>query len=112
LTPGWRGVCDKWGSFGYNNTSGKRNIAIKGLFRYINPTGSEALALQAAGYVKTNWGINIVNNESQYTSDIFKGYQDDYYAAGYPPRYVRALTYETIAQSKGNITQGYGHASQ
>lgn len=111
LTPGWRGVCDKWNSFGYNNTSGKRNIAIKGLFRYINPAGSEALALQAAGYVKTSWGINIVNNESQYTSDIFKGYQDNYYAAGYPPRYVRALTYETIAQSKGKITQGYGHAS-
>jgi hypothetical protein len=112
LTPGWRGVCDKWVSLGFTNAVGKRNIAIKGLFRYINPTGSEALALQAAGYVKTNWGINIVNNESQYTSDIFKGYQDNYYAAGYPPRYVRALSYETLAQSKGNITQGYGHASQ
>lgn len=117
LTPGWRGNCDKWTAAtynagnGYTASSGNRNIAIKGLFRYINPTGSEALALQAAGYVKTNWGINIVNNESQYTSDIFKGYQDNYYAAGYPPRYVRALTYETIAQSKGKITQGYGHAS-
>lgn len=117
LTPGWRGNCDKWTAAtynagnGYNASSGNRNIAIKGLFRYINPTGSEALALQTAGYVKTNWGINIVNNESQYSSDIFKGYQDNFYAAGYPPRYVRALTYETIAQSKGNITQGYGHAS-
>ncbi len=117
LTPGWRGNCDKWTAAtynagnGYTASSGNRNIAIKGLFRYINPTGSEALALQAAGYVKTNWGINIINNESQYTSDIFKGYQDNFYAAGYPPRYVRALTYETIAQSKGKITQGYGHAS-
>ncbi len=112
LTPGWRGVCDQWVSLGFNNTIGKRNIAIKGLFRYIDPAGSEALALQAAGYVKTNWGINIVNNESQYTSDIFKGYQDNYYTAGYPPRYLRAFSYETIAQSKGNITQGYGHASK
>ncbi len=117
LTPGWRGNCDKWTAAtynagnGYTASSGNRNIAIKGLFRYINPTGSEALTLQAAGYVKTNWGINIVNNESQYSSDIFKGYQDNYYTAGYPPRYIRALTYETIAQSKGNITQGYGHAS-
>lgn len=118
LTPGWRGNCDKWTAAtynagnGYTASSGNRNIAIKGLFRYINPTGSEALTLQAAGYVKTNWGINILNNESQYSSDIFKGYQDNYYNAGYPPRYIRALTYETIAQSKGNITQGYGHASE
>jgi starch-binding outer membrane protein, SusD/RagB family len=117
LTPGWRGNCDKWTAAtynagnGYTASSGNRNIAIKGLFRYINPTGSEALTLQSAGYVKTNWGINIVNNESQYSTDIFKGYQDNYYTAGYPPRYIRALTYETIAQSKGNITQGYGHAS-
>lgn len=118
LTPGWRGNCDKWTAAtynagnGYTASTGNRNIAIKGLYRYIAPNSPEALNLQSAGYVKTNWGINIVNNQSQYSTDIFKGYQDNYYAAGYPPRYIRALTYETISQSNGNITQGYGHASE
>lgn len=118
LTPGWRGNCDKWtgttynAGNGYTSLTGNRNIAIKGLYRYINPASQEATDLQTAGYVKTKWGQNIVDNAGQYTTDVFKGYQDDYYAAGYPPRYVRALTYETISQSNGNITQGYGHASE
>lgn len=118
LTPGWRGNCDKWTSSAYNAgngytaLTGNRNIAIKGLYRYIDPAGAEATALQAAGYVKTNWGINIIANESQYTTDVFKGYTDAYYTAGAPPRYVRALAYTILSQSNGAITQGYGHAAQ
>lgn len=118
LTPGWRGNCDKWTATTYNSgngftaSSGNRNIAIKGLYRYIDPNSQEATDLQNAGYVKTKWGINIVANESQYTTDIFKGYQDNYYTAGYPPRYIRAFSYQTLSQSNGNITQGYGHASE
>lgn len=104
--PSWRGNSDAWTSLGYTVTSGNRNLAIKGLFNYIDPT--EAAALVAAGYKKTNWGINIVNNEGQYTTSIFKGYPDSYYSAGIPPRYLFPLTSETITQSNGLITNGYG----
>ena len=106
--PGWRGNCDLWGADGFSDASGNRNLAIKGLFRYIAPGSAEAVALEAAGYVKTAWGINIVNNAAQYSSDIFKGYSDAYYSAGVPPRYILPLSTETIMQSNGLISNGYG----
>ena len=106
--PSWRGNCDLWTSVGYTVSSGNRNLAIKGLFNYIDPSGSEAAALLLDGYKKTNWGISIVNNAAQYTTSIFKGYPDDYYNAGVPPRYLFPLTSETITQSNGLITNGYG----
>ena len=110
--PGWRGNCDLWGAYGFNNTDGDRNLAIKGLFRYIDPNGSEAAALEADGYVKTDWGSNIVANEAQYTTDIFKGYPDEYYNAGVPPRYLYPLSYETISKSNGLISNGYGFSQE
>ncbi|MEI7423277.1 MAG: RagB/SusD family nutrient uptake outer membrane protein [Prolixibacteraceae bacterium] len=110
--PSWRGQCDLWTSSGYTNLTGNRNLAIQGLFRYIDPASAEALALQAAGYVKTAWGSNIVANEAHFTSNVFKGYTDAYYAAGTPPRYLFAMPSETISKSKGLITNGYGFAQQ
>lgn len=110
LAPGWRGNSDKWTSNGFTHTSGNRNIAIQGLFRYIDPASQEAADLEAAGYVKTKWGANIVSNPEQYSTDIFKGYPDSYLSSGIPPRYIRPLSTETIAQSYGHISQGYGHA--
>ncbi|SEA04836.1 Starch-binding associating with outer membrane [Arachidicoccus rhizosphaerae] len=106
--PGWRGNCDLWTSSGFTDASGNRNLAIEGLFHYIAPGSAEATALEASGYVKTAWGINIVNNASQYSSDIFKGYPDAYLAAGVPPRYLLPLSTETISQSNGLISNGYG----
>ncbi|MBK8089332.1 MAG: RagB/SusD family nutrient uptake outer membrane protein [Chitinophagaceae bacterium] len=112
--PGWRGNCDLWSSANatFIPTTGARNLAIKGLFRYIDPAGAEATALVAAGYVKTKWADNIVANESQYSTDVFKGYTDGYYAAGVPPRYLLPLSSETISKSFGKITNGYGFAQQ
>jgi len=110
--PSWRGQCDLWTSSGYTNAAGNRNLAIQGLFRYIDPAGAEATALQAAGYVKTAWASNIVANEAHYTTNIFKGYTDAYYAAGVPPRYLFAMSSETISKSKGLITNGYGFPQQ
>ncbi|MGD9931845.1 MAG: RagB/SusD family nutrient uptake outer membrane protein [Mangrovibacterium sp.] len=107
--PGWRGNCDLWG---FSNAEGGRNLAIHGLFEYIDPTGAEAAALEADGYVKTAWGINIVNNEAQYTSNVFKGYTDALYAQGAPPRYLFPLSSETISKSNGLITNGYGFAQE
>jgi len=110
--PGWRGNCDLWASAGYVATSGLRNMAIQGLFRYIDPAGSEAAALVAKGYVKTAWGANIVTYADQYSTNIFKGYTDAYYAAGAPPRYLLPLSSETISKSNGKISNGYGFSQQ
>ncbi len=110
--PGWRGNCDLWTAMGYTPNEGQRSLAILGLFRHIDPAGAEAAALEAEGYVKTPWGAKIVEFEDQYTSDIFRGYTDEYYAAGVPPRYFFPLSSETIAQSNGLINNGYGFAQQ
>jgi starch-binding outer membrane protein, SusD/RagB family len=108
LSPGWRGNCDLWGGQGFTAITGKRNLAIKGLFKYIDPASAEAAALVADGYVKTPWGSNMVTYEAQYTTDVFKGYTDAYYSAGVPPRYLFPLTSETVSKSNGLITNGYG----
>ncbi len=108
--PGWRGNCDLWSN--YPATSGNRNLAIKGLFKYIDPNGLEAAALVAAGYVKTAWGATILSYKDQYSNNIFKGYPDDFVAAGVPPRYLLPLSSETISKSNGLITNGYGFAQK
>ncbi|WP_460760572.1 RagB/SusD family nutrient uptake outer membrane protein [Niabella terrae] len=110
--PGWRGNCDLWAASGFLPNSGNRNLAIEGLFRYINPNGPEAASLVAAGYVKTPWGATILDYKDQYSTNIFKGYPDDYVASGVPPRYLLPLSSETIAKSNGLITNGYGFAQQ
>ncbi len=106
--PSWRGTSDLWTNLGYTASSGTRNLAIKGLFNYIDPSGAEAAALIAEGYTKTPWGLNIVTYEGQYTTNIFKGYTDAYYAAGAPPRYLLPLSSETVSKSNGLISNGYG----
>jgi hypothetical protein len=108
--PSWRGNCDLWTAApnSFTASTGNRNLAIKGLFRYIDPNGTEAASLVTAGYVKTKWGQTIVENASQYTTDIFKGYPDNYYSSGIPPRYLFPLSAETVALSDSLITNGYG----
>ena len=108
--PGWRGNCDLWASNNYLPTIGNRNLAIKGLFRYIDPAGPEAAALVLQGYAKKNWGEGIILNEAQYSTNVFLGYTDAYYSSGVPPRYLLPLTSETIAKSNGLIKNGYGFA--
>lgn len=111
--PSWRGNCDVWpAAQGYLPTAGTRNLAIQGLFTYIDPAGAQAAALVAAGYAKTNWGQDIVANAGQYTTSLFKGYTDAYAAAGVPPRYLLPLSSTTISKSNGLITNGYGFAQQ
>lgn len=107
LFPGWRGNSDKWNN-GFSNAEGKRNMAVRGLFRYIDPNGPEAAALEADGYVKTAWGSDIVRSKVEFTTNIFKGYTDADYAAGNPPRYLLPMSSQTIAQSFGLLTNGYG----
>ena len=80
------------------------NVAIQGLFRYINPTSAEATTLQAAGYVKTNWGIDMANAVTVYKRNLLSGVT----SAGDPPRYYWPIPSETLSKSKGKITNGYG----
>jgi starch-binding outer membrane protein, SusD/RagB family len=110
--PSWRGNCDLWTANGYTTSAGNRNLAIQGLFRYIDPNGTEAAALVAQGYVKTAWASNIITYEDQYTNSIFKGYSDAYATAGVPPRYLLPLSAETISKSNGLIKNGYGFPQQ
>jgi hypothetical protein len=106
--PAWRGNCDLWTANGFTASSGNRNLAIKGLFKYIDPNGAEAAELVSQGYVKTNWGATIIQYTDQYLNNVFKGYPDAYYQSGVPPRYLLPLSSETIAKSNGLITNGYG----
>lgn len=104
--PSWRGNSDAWSQF--TPASGKRNLAIMGMFRKIKPTDQEGKDLLAAGYVLTPWGSNIVVNEGQYTTSIFKGYPDNYLTSGVPPRYLFPIPTESITKSYGLVTNGYG----
>lgn len=106
LYPGWRGQYD------YSTIpaiAGKikgtdHNVAIKGLFQYIDPNGAEAASLQSDGYIKTNWGIDIVNNITSYQRNILSGIT----SADDPPRYYWPIPSATISSSNGKVTNGYG----
>jgi len=84
------------------------NVAIQGLFRYINPAGPEAASLVAAGYVKTNWGVDLVSKATVYQRNILSGIT----SAGDPPRIYWPIPSETISKSNGRIVNGYGLPNQ
>jgi hypothetical protein len=105
LYPGWRGQYDYSKiQNGPKVVGTNHNVAIQGLFRYIDPAGAEATSLQSAGYVKTKWGIDIVNNFATYQRNILSGIT----SAGDPPRYFWPIPSETITNSKGKVKNGYG----
>jgi len=106
LVPGWRGVYD------YSTipavasivTGTDNNLAIKGLFEYIDPTGAEAAALEADGYTKTNWGIDIISGKNQlWDYNILSGIE-----LTDVPLYYHSIPLETMQQSQGRVTNGYG----
>jgi hypothetical protein len=109
LYPGWRGQNDDWESCGldYGTTTPATNLAIQGLFEYIDPDGTKAAELEADGYTKENWGIDIVNNEDEYNSYIFAGIEDNE-----PPIYLLPINPDQIASSNGTITNGYGFGDE
>lgn len=105
LTPGWRGVYDyaSIASVAGKVTGTDHNLAIEGLNRYIDPAGAEAAALEADGYVKTAWGANLVADTGVDMDNFLGGYVKDQ-----APRYFHPIPFETLNQSKGNVTNGYG----
>lgn len=115
LYPGWRGQNDDWAAvarynssktFTFYNTNPESNMAIKGLFKYIDPNGTDAAALVADGYVRKNWGIDIVNNKAEYTTYVFYNFDKD--GQKKAPIYLWPLLTNTILASDGAITNGYG----
>ena len=109
LTPGWRG------SFDYTTTSSaaavngtKHNLAIKGLFEYIDPDGAEAAALEADGYKKVDWASKMVAQKEQlWDYNMLSGID-----RCSVPRHYHPLPLTTIQQSRGQITNGYGLPSE
>lgn len=105
LYPGWRGIYN-WGASVHTATA--KNLAIKGLYTYIDPNGPEAAALEADGYSKVKWGINIWNDPNavaMFNGAILDGVVGRENMA---PRYFHPMPVTVIDQSKGNVTNGYG----
>ena len=107
--PGWRGIFD------YSTTSvasvvtgDKHNLAIQGLYKYIDPSGTEAAALEADGYKKETWGQDIVEGaETLWDYNILSGI-----TASRVPLYFHPLPATTISQSAGHVSNGYGLPQQ
>ena len=128
LYPGWRGQHDDWqAAKDYQvNTRGnavkpvpvedKTNLAIVGLFRYIDPASAEAAALEAEGYVKTPWAVGMyipsgktepdANQEAEWSTKFMGGYTDADYAAKLAPIYLIPMESTVVATT--GIKNGYG----
>ncbi len=64
-------------------------------------------ALEADGYKKTDWAINIVKNKEQYSTLIYNGYEE-----GQPPVYMLMMGGNIIKNSNGAFHNGYGFRDQ
>ncbi len=112
LFPGWRGQHNDWSSVtdveGQFADVNLTNVAIKGLFNYIDPESEEAKALEADGYEKTPWAIDMINPsyEPYYSTKVMAGYTDADYQAKNPPMHLLPFRYQDLLNS--GITNGYG----
>lgn len=115
LYPSWRGQNDDWAAAASNNgtdtkalTAGdKTNLAIKGLFTYIDPNGAEAKQLEAEGYTRQDWGAGIIGKyEKEYDYYIYSGWE-----ANQPPIYMLPMGDVVIKNSNGVFVNGYGFNS-
>ena len=107
--PGWRGVYDYTTTTSSGAVVGeKHNLAIEGLFEYIDPAGEVAKALEADGYKKTNWAIGMVNEKANmWDYNMLSGIDDSDV-----PLYFHPIPLTTIQQSKGQVTNGYSLPQQ
>ena len=111
LYPGWRGENDDWlavaAEAGCTNTSALKagnmtNLAIKGLFKHIDPDSAEAKALEADGYKKVEYGLELAKSRAEYVDNFFKDY--DYTSA---PIYLLGFNRNALKTISG-LTNGYG----
>ncbi|MBQ9476545.1 MAG: RagB/SusD family nutrient uptake outer membrane protein [Bacteroidales bacterium] len=120
LYPGWRGENDDWEAagaaagctnmkalkYGGAGMDQKTNLAIKGLFKHIDPDSDEAKALEADGYTKVEYGLNLAKSKTEYVDNFFKDY--DYTSA---PVYLRAFNHNQLKTMTG-VTNGYGFTNE
>ena len=108
LYPGWRGQYD-YSTTPVKVTGTDHNLAIEGLFNYIDPDGAEAKKLLDEGYTQDDWGVTLVKYADHYTnSNLLPGIKE----GNVPPRYYWPIPFETLSKSKGKITNGYGMAQE
>ena len=108
--PGWRGIYDytQIAAVAGVVAGTTHNLAIEGLFEYIDPAGEKAAALEADGYVKTDWGIDMVKEKGTlWDYNMLSGVE-----LSDVPFYFHPIPLETLQQSKGNVTNGYGLPQQ
>ena len=104
LYPGWRGVNNDWSAYGLALADNyKPNLAIKGLFKKLSD--SEIADLEAQGYKKTNWAVDLVKAEDEYLKYLFLDYS--YVKA---PIYLWPFTPNVLAN--GGFTNGYGFKNE
>lgn len=119
LYPAWRGQHDDWVSVAVEDgkseatiNQGATNVAIKGLFKYIEPGSAEAQALEADGYAQEEWGKNILASPAriaQWGSEFMIGYTDADYAAKKAPIYLVPM--EEVVCTTSGLKNGYGFRS-
>ena len=117
LSPGWRGLYDysTLAEVASVVTGTAHNLAIQGLFTHIEPGSAEALALEADGYEQTPWGaalnrVDAVSNPdgNDSSDDLWDFNMMSGVTITDVPLYYHSIPKETITQSKGHVTNGYG----
>jgi hypothetical protein len=104
--PGWRGIYDytQISAVAGIVTGTTHNLAIEGLFEYIDPAGEKAKALEADGYKKVDWASKMVSEQGTlWDYNMLSGID-----LSDVPLYYHPIPRETLDQSKGNVTNGYG----
>ena len=81
------------------------NVAIKGLFKYIEP-GSASAGWKLMDMYRLPWAIDMLKYEDSYAKKLFAGYTDADYAAKNPPIHLLPNIYQVLLNS--GITNGYG----
>lgn len=85
----------------------KNNLTMKQLYDLFNNMDknlySKMIVTDGEGYTATAWGADIVDNKDEYSTYVFKDYDP-----GKAPIYFYPMSKNTIALSKGKITNGYG----
>lgn len=119
LAPGWRGQNDEWEAYGLDYKGNeKTNVAIKGLFKHIEPGSAEAKALEADGYKQTDWAVTFIDHpDPKDPSKTIGGCRDEYdkflfwdYDYVSAPIYLWPFTPNVL--TAGGLTNGYGFKQQ